>query len=74
MGCQNFFEYRLREKGNFDAVVTNPPWGESVLKVFLQILTVSQKTRRPYTGFARYKAHHLFQKLVIVVTETLSKK
>ena len=37
LGCSNFFEYSLRERDSFDAVVSNPLWDEHFLKVFYLI-------------------------------------
>ena len=38
VGFQNFLEYSLRERDSFGAVVTNPPWNESFIKVVYKYL------------------------------------
>ena len=62
VGCKDFFEYSLKERDNFDAVVTNPPWDESFLKVFYKFLLFLNK---PFVLILRRRGtrHHLFQKV-----------
>ena len=43
VGCKDFFEYSLKERDSFDAVVTHPPWDESFLKVFYKYLLFLKK-------------------------------
>ena len=62
VGCKDFFEYSLKERDNFDAVVTNPPWDESFLKVFYKFLLFLNK---PFVLILRRRGtrHQLFQKV-----------
>ena len=43
VGCSDFFDFSLRERDNFDAVVSNPPWDEHFLKLFYQFLKLLGK-------------------------------
>ena len=38
VGCSDFFDFSLRERDSFDAIVTNPPWDDCFLKIFYQYL------------------------------------
>ena len=62
VGCKDFFEYSFKERDNFDAVVTNPPWDESFLKVFYKFLLFLNK---PFVLILRRRGtrHQLFQKV-----------
>ena len=62
VGCKDFFEYSLKERDSFDAVVTNPPWDESFLKVFYKYLLF---LRKPFVLILRRRGtrHQLFQKI-----------
>ena len=43
VGCSEFFDFSLRERDNFEAVVSNPPWDEHFLKLFYQFLKLLGK-------------------------------
>ena len=62
LGCDDFFEYSLKNRDSFDAVVTNPPWDEHFLKVFYKYLLFLQK---PFILILRDRGtrHHLFEKV-----------
>ena len=49
-GCSDFFDFSLRERDSFDAVVSNPPWDESFLKLFYQYLL---QLRKPFVLILR---------------------
>ena len=38
IGCSDFYDFSLRERNSYDAIVTNPPWDEGFLKIFYQYL------------------------------------
>ena len=53
LGCSDFFDFSLRERDNFDAVVSNPPWDENFLKLFYQFLKLLEK---PFVLILRRRA------------------
>ena len=62
LSCDDFFEFSLKNRSRFDAVVTNPPWDKHFLKVFYKYLLFLHK---PFVLVLRDRRtrHHLFEKV-----------
>ena len=41
--CDNFFEFALKNRNKFQAVLTNPPWDHFFLEVFYKFLLFLEK-------------------------------